>query len=854
MNITTENDLIVAHFEFNKEKIAIVKAAGMRWSTPRHHWSMPNTIENQLRLKRVLEPDKPSSYQDYIPSEYLMSHQRTGVEIAKTRPRHLFAYDTGCHAAGTEILMADGTIKNVETIAVGDFVLGYDGTPMEVSRLYSGIDSMYRITPVKGASFDVNKDHILTLMTTPKVKGDHKEMIDIPLSAYLLKANRWKHCRKLVRSGAINFPHAVLADLPIDPYFLGLYLGDGHSHAAAITTMDQEVVDELYKQAKNMDLQVRVINIPNNKANSYYFKKPHNGHSLNALESKLKNLGLMISCETKHIPQAYKTASIQERLEVLAGLLDSDGSITGANCYEYTSKSGQLIKDILFVARSLGLAAYYNVKPVNGVNYYRACISGNTDKIPCRIPHKKASARQQLKDALVTGFTVESLGAGEYYGFEIGGHHRYLLSDFTITHNTGKTALSIEVIKMKRLKTLVVCPLAIIQAAWFEDLNKFAPELSKSNLWQLWRGTKAGNMSNYLDGLKADICIINFEGFKAQQELLKKSGFRMVIVDESSKIKSTKAQVTKDITKFCQNVDSVYLLSGTPAPNSLMEYYTQIRVIDPMLLGTSWYRFRANYFYEAGFKWHPFPEKVPELLNKIASASTAVRKEDVLDLPERTFNVRDVSLSPAETSAYNEMLKNMILAIANNETITAANAAVKIMKLRQVTAGFMIDEEGGVHEFGHSKENALADLLEEIGPKHQVIIWTQFQYEARQIKKLLGDKAEIVNGTVSQADKEIYVERFKAGKLPYLIAHPRSLGHGVTLTNCSYAIYYSIDYSYEAYYQSCDRIYRYGQKNACSYYHLLCPGTIDVVVHKALGKKGTMERAVVDYIRRGGEL
>lgn len=424
---------------------------------------------------------------------------------------------------------------------------------------------------------------------------------------------------------------------------------------------------------------------------------------------------------------------------------------------------------------------------------------------------------------------------------------------FAYDTGTGKTALSIEIIKMKKLKTLVVCPLAIIQAAWFEDLRKFAPDLSKANLWLLWRGTKSGNMQPYLDGLKVDVCIVNFEGFKSQRELLERAGFEMVIIDESSKIKSNKAQITKDLTKFCSNMKSVYLLSGTPAPNTLLEYFPQIRIIDPMIFGPSWWKFRATYFYEKAFKWIPFPGKTEELLNKIAKASSAVRKEDVLDLPERTFNIRDVELSNLEQAAYNTMLQTMLLEIQDSKTITAANAAVKIMKLRQVTAGFMMDEDANVHTFGTSKLSALQDLLEEIGNK-QVLIWTQFQYEARQIKKALGDKAEIINGTVSQADKEIFVERFKSGNLPYLVAHPRSLGHGVTLTNCSYAIYYSIDYSYESYYQSCDRIYRYGQKNACTYYHLLAPKTIDVVIYKALGKKGTMERAIVDYIKQGGGL
>lgn len=417
---------------------------------------------------------------------------------------------------------------------------------------------------------------------------------------------------------------------------------------------------------------------------------------------------------------------------------------------------------------------------------------------------------------------------------------------------TGKTALAIDIIRMTKLKALVVCPLTVIQNAWFEDLAKFGTDFKAVDLWQLWHQQKKYTEAAYLNKVRdAHICIVNFEGFKSQRDLLKKAGFGIVIVDESSKIKNNKSQITKELTAFCEDMRNVYLLSGTPAPNSLLEYFPQIRIVDPTLFGKSFYKFRCEYFFEKGFKWIPFPNREKELLEKIARVSSTVRKEDVLDLPERTFNVRSVSLDSSEIKAYQEMLKKLIIEL-DDVTITAANAAVKIMKLRQITAGFLIDEDTNTHVFGKSKLSALQDLLEEIG-KHQVIIWTQFQYEARQIKKTLGDKAEIINGTIAKAERDANFQKFKSGNLPYLIAHPRSLGHGVTLTNCSYAIYYSIDYSYESYYQSCDRIYRYGQRNACTYYHLIVPGSIDEVIYKALKTKGNMEKAVLDYIKKGGK-
>jgi SNF2 family DNA or RNA helicase len=117
--------------------------------------------------------------------------------------------------------------------------------------------------------------------------------------------------------------------------------------------------------------------------------------------------------------------------------------------------------------------------------------------------------------------------------------------------------------------------------------------------------------------------------------------------------------------------------------------------------------------------------------------------------------------------------------------------------------------------------------------------------------KLLGARAAVINGAVKQEDRDISIQAFKANRLQYLIAHPRSMGHGVTLTNCNYAIYYSLDYSHEAHSQSRDRIYRYGQRNACTYYYLLADKTIDGVILKALNAKSNVEKAVFDYIRKG---
>lgn len=420
---------------------------------------------------------------------------------------------------------------------------------------------------------------------------------------------------------------------------------------------------------------------------------------------------------------------------------------------------------------------------------------------------------------------------------------------------TGKTLLALEIVRQKGLKTLVVCPLSIIENAWVEDAKKFYPDFNIANLWDLARKktTKFGKV-RYAKGLKeCDIGVINFDRFRTMSAELHKAGFEMLIVDESSKVKSPKSKITKELIKYADTVPYVYLFSGTPAPNSELEYYSQVRMLDQAILSKSFYNFRASYFMQSGyggFKWKINPVRKQEFLDKLATVSSVIKKDDVLDLPGKTINIRKVFLTPKEMSAYKEMEAHMLLEIEDQESV-AANAAVKCMKLREGSSGFFIDDNGGIIETGKSKLNELISLLEDIGD-HPVIIWTNFHYEAGQITDVLeklGKTFARADGTVNQDRKNQAIRDFKSGKVQYFIGHPASVGHGITLTNCSYMVYFSLSYSFELQSQSADRIYRKGQENHCSYYYLLADGTIDFAIMKAVDVKQTLTEMVFDFIK-----
>jgi lon-related putative ATP-dependent protease len=362
-------------------------------------------------------------------------------KILKERPpiSCLFVGSPGtgkCYAKGTDILMYDGTIKKVEDVKVGDLLMGPDSKPRRVLSVTRGRDMMYKIIPVKGEPFVVNGSHILVLAGSGHYEGQIKE---VTVKEWLCWPKTWKQQFKLFRTG-VGFSNSQ--SLPLDPYTLGVILGDGGltTTTPTITTASDAIISHIRNVVERFGLKVAPSSLKG-KARNYYISGAGRRNQKNVITGILKSLSLYpISCEKKFIPQMYKAASRKDRLELLAGLMDTDGSLSD-NGFDYVTKSPTLAKDVAFVARSLGFAAYIKecVKSdQNGTvgTYYRLFISGHTDEIPVKVLRKKAKPRKQIKDVLRTGFSVEKVGIDDYYGFMLDGDGRHLLGDFTVSHNS----------------------------------------------------------------------------------------------------------------------------------------------------------------------------------------------------------------------------------------------------------------------------------------------------------------------------------------------------------------------------------------------------------------------------------
>ena len=382
----------------------------------------------------------------------LRPFQRRAVEdaiswLAQAQPgaRRLYCAPTGCHARGQRVLRSDGRSVAAEDVREGDLLAGVDG-PRRVLRLHRGRQDMVRVRPVKGDPFEVNLDHVLTLVWTQD-EGTRRSgaLVDVTIREWLTWTPYAKHCAKLLRAPAA-WGEFGQGQLPIDPWLLGVLLGDGSLSGGTTTSITNSDPGIAASVALALPPAMSLSRVESSSRRGVYrLNLRGTKWHANPLLDALRQLELAgTDSFTKFVPEPYRRADYAVRLNLLAGLLDTDGHLSGSG-YDFISASRELAEGVTFLARSLGLAAYLapcRKRCQTGAEgyYFRVSISGECDKVPCRVARKVAAPRQQVKDVRRTGFGVELLPEADYFGWEVDGDHRYLLDDFTLTHNSGKSA------------------------------------------------------------------------------------------------------------------------------------------------------------------------------------------------------------------------------------------------------------------------------------------------------------------------------------------------------------------------------------------------------------------------------
>lgn len=429
----------------------------------------------------------------------------------------------------------------------------------------------------------------------------------------------------------------------------------------------------------------------------------------------------------------------------------------------------------------------------------------------------------------------------------------------------GKTLTAIAIMgalycQHKITRVLVVAPSSVC-SVWPHDLAAFAAfpyEVrvllgeKKQRLEALHSLTDYPNTANRLL-----VAVINYEATHREGIFEALDGYAadLIICDESQRIKNPRAAQSRAVQMLGDRAACRLILSGTPVQNSAIDLYSQYRFLDPGVFGANFYAFRNRYCQMGGYGGHEVVgfQHMDELVRKEHAIALRVTKAECLDLPGQTFVRRYVQLEPAARRLYAQIARASCAELENGEHVTASIVLTKLLRLMQLTGGF-VQADGGdrPRPAGSAKLDALADILEdyvqEAGQK--LVVFARFRPEIAAICQLLeqrGIRYGRIDGEVPMDQRGAIVETFQQDPgVKVFVAQIQTAGLGITLHAASAAVFYSLDFNYANYAQALARIHRIGQAQPVTYIHLLAEHTVDDQVLDALERKEDLARTIVD--------
>jgi SNF2 family DNA or RNA helicase len=427
---------------------------------------------------------------------------------------------------------------------------------------------------------------------------------------------------------------------------------------------------------------------------------------------------------------------------------------------------------------------------------------------------------------------------------------------------TGKTKVLIDNLAMLYDKgkvngALIVAPKGVVGTWYTNELPTHLPSHIE-NVTVLWQANITKKQQDSLDTLFEEgeglhIIIMNVEALSTDKGMNFANKFlschrTIMAIDESTTIKNPQASRTRNILTLARDAKYRRIMTGSPVTKNPLDLFSQCYFLDPFHLNhESYYSFRMRYAIMktaniagrkiqlvSGFK------NLGELSEKLQPFSYRVLKEDCLDLPDKIFIKREVSLTPEQKKLYTQM-KEQALAILNGKVVSTQNALTQIMRLHQITCGHFTSDDGETQPIKNNRLNELMNVLEEMEGK--AIIWAHYQYDikniVKEIEKVHGPGSVVdYYGLTPKEDRQPNIKRFMDDpKCRFFVGTPATGGYGITLTSANTVIYYSNGYDLEKRLQSEDRAHRIGQKKPVTYVDINAENTVDEKIVKALRKK-----------------
>lgn len=784
-------------------------------------------------------------------------HQKTGIEFLSCRDGAILADDMGL---GKSVIINElvytptGKVK-IGDLKVGDYVIGSDGKKTKVLEVHpQPKKDLFKITFNDGYSTICCKEHMWTVIANNgSVNNKNRsirytnltieQMLDKELELeqrgfgwnekrpYKFKTyykqpngqNKWQI--PIVKP--IEFENEY--KLPIEPYLLGVTLGGGHIKKTGVISigLHKADFDEIFKNQ-----------CVNESSGGFNIRLNY----LNNLKEEVCALKLNGTLShTKFIPEIYKYSSIEDRLAILQGLMDTDGhcmksksgNFTGT---EYCSVSEQLADDVAEIVHSLGgivrkkskIGSYknsddekayrLNIKLPEGMNPFRLKRKADEYNTP-----EKYKVGRYIKN-------IESIGEGDSVCIKVDAEDSlFVINHGIVTHNTYQSIISSLEVGAK--KVLIVCP-ASVKISWQREVESFGKKaiiVSGSN----WPDVGQYTIINY-DILK------NFHSTGPRKknepyyEDIMKENYDLVIMDEAHKIKNPKAQRTKIMNDIIErgNIEKVWLLTGTPIANKPMDFFNLLKLIKSPL-GANWKFFATRYcdakrFYKKLKNGRTKQIWITDGASNLAELGIRTKnsllrrlKSEALDMPDKTITTMYHDLSKRGWSEYENLWEEYLEKRAEEgkrKTSSVHKDLVELGLLRKFIAMETIPKS--------------IELAEEaIEQDQKVIIFTTFTEELEELSEHFGNKCVIHNGRMSSKAKQESIDKFQNNKkTKVFIGNITSAGVGITLTEATVVIFNSFSWVPGDNEQAEDRSYRIGQKNNVSVYYQLFRGTISLMM------------------------
>jgi hypothetical protein len=779
-------------------------------------------------------------------------HQKEAIQKLLENDKFILADDMGLGKGlinSTPIYTPTG-VKKICDLSVGDKVIGSNGEPCIVTGVFpQPKQEIYEITFNDHVKIKTDASHLWSVTSASYGKNSKKNVIKkhINLSTkqmydggkitikghghninknYKVETyykspngnNKWQI--PIVKP--IEFYNNV--ELPIDPYLLGLCLGDGYfnKNNTCVIGTHKDDFDELLG---SFEL----------KSIGFYRKLKEGripfGKILNELE--LHNT----RSHTKFIPDIYKYSSIENRLAILQGLMDTDGhcmlskngSFQGT---EFSTVSEKLCDDVAEIVHTLGgicrKSSKHGSYTKNGVKVecriaYRLNIKLSNDMNPFRL-NRKADAYNQPKKYSVGRYIKNIEKVGEDYTTCISvdaDDKLYVTEHCIVTHNTSSAIVAS--IEAKPSKTLIICP-ASLKQNWKREIENY----SNKEIY-ICEGKKYEDSADYVI-INYDI-IKNFHSLKSKEEtIIQKSKFDLVIIDECHYIKSPQASRTKLINDICKDINKIWLLTGTPLTSRPIDYFNLLSLVDSPV-SKNWMayvkRYCAGYQFSVGMNkvWNVNgASNLDELRERTLPLLLRRLKENVLDLPEKIITPIYLRL---KSKQYEDVMGEYFEWVKNNpkESKSLSVQFTKLMKVRQIIADEKI-------------KNTIELIENTLEQEKKIIVFSNFTNSLNKIYEHFSKIAVKLDGSSTAKQRQESVDEFQTNdKIKVFVGNIKAAGVGITLTSANVVIFNDLSFVPADHSQAEDRAYRIGQKNSVSVLYPIFENTIEGIIYDMLDRK-----------------